>query len=160
MISVRPCETGDLERVVAILEARREEYARYEPVFWKRKHGTGPASAEFLKGHVENERAVSLVAVEGEHDEARVVGFLFALEMRVPPVYDAGPTALIDDFHMARPELWETAGVALLEEAKARLRDMGLQQIVVVSGYADHAKMVFARRQGLSLASAWLTAAL
>jgi len=155
-IAVRDCTAADLEAVVHILEARREDYARYEPVFWKRKPGVARSSADYLRTWLNADRTVCLVAIQGED----VVGFLFGREAPTPPVYDAGPTAVIDDYHVKSPELWPTAGAALLAEARARLKDMGFRQFVVVSGYKDHAKMVFLRDHRLSLASAWFTAAL
>lgn len=155
-ISVRECVADDLTGVVEILEARREDYARYEPVFWKRRQGAGPASADYLRTWLGAERTVCLVAAVDEE----IVGFLFGREMPTPPVYDAGPTAAIDDYYVRSPELWPTAGASLLTEARSRFKAMGFQQIVVVSGYKDHAKMVFLRDHKLSLATAWFTSAL
>ncbi|GLQ57470.1 GNAT family N-acetyltransferase [Devosia nitrariae] len=152
-IAVRECEADDLKGVVKILEARRDDYARYEPVFWKRRQGIAQASADYLKTLLGAERTVCLVAAADDE----IVGFLFGREMPTPPVYDAGPTAAIDDYYVRSPELWATAGAGLLAEARSRFKDLGFQQIVVVSGYKDHAKMVFLRDHKLSLAAAWFT---
>jgi predicted N-acetyltransferase YhbS len=155
-LAIRDCTAADLEAVVRILEARREDYARYEPVFWKRKQGVAKASGDYLRTWLGADRAVCLVAEQN----GEVVGVLFGREAPTPPIYDAGPTAMIDDYHVKSPELWSTAGAALLEEARSRFKALGLKQFVVVSGYKDHAKMVFLRDHKLSLASAWFTAAL
>ena len=155
-IAVRECLADDLTGVVEILEARREDYARYEPAFWKRRQRVAQASVDYLKTWLGAERTVCLVAAVDEE----IVGLLFGREMPTPPVYDAGPTAVIDDYHVRSPELWPTAGAGLLAEARTRFKAMGFQQVGVVSGYKDHAKMVFLRDHKLSLASAWFTAAL
>lgn len=155
-IAVRGCVADDLTGVVEILEARREDYARYEPVLWKRRQRVGQASTDYLRIWLGAERTVCLVAAVDEE----IVGFLFGREMPTPPDYDAGSTAEIDDYYVRSPELWPTAGASLLTEARMRFKAMGFQQMVVVSGYKDHAKMVFLRDHKLSLAAAWFTSAL
>ena len=87
-------------------------------------------------------------------------GFLIAAPVATPPVFDAGPTAVIDDFCVDDPALWPIAGQSLLRAARAELKERGFQQIVVVSGFQDAAKQAFLEREKLSLASAWWTAPL
>ncbi|GHA12702.1 N-acetyltransferase [Devosia pacifica] len=152
-VEVRNCEVADLAAVIDILQARRAEHERYEPVFWKISEDAAASSKAFLATVLEDEESLCLVAMES----GILVGFLFARPMPTPPVYDAGPTAVIDDFYMLSPDRWITAGVALIENAKQRLSEKGIKQIVAVSAYKDNAKMVFLRQQGLSLASAWFT---
>jgi GNAT superfamily N-acetyltransferase len=153
-VTVRDCRGDDLAAMAAMAEARRIAYEAYEPLFWKKAGNSadmGRAFFEYLLGQGDT---ISLLA----ESDGRAEGFLIATPARVPPVYEPGPTAMIDDFCVARPELWPSIGSLLLKAARARLRERGFSQIVVVCGYKDAAKTAFLEAQDLSLTSTWWTA--
>jgi hypothetical protein len=71
-------------------------------------------------------------------------------------VYDpGGPTAVIDDFCVARPEQWMTVGAELLACARAFGRKAGWSQIVVVCGARDEAKAALLRATDLAVVTHW-----
>jgi GNAT superfamily N-acetyltransferase len=140
--------------VVDILEARRACYAKLEPRFWKRAARARENSIGYLATLLPKDDHLFLVATV----EAAIAGFILCVPMRTPPVYDAGPTAAIDDYHVADPADWPTIGAALLAAARGRLKANGINQIVVVSAYLDEPKMAFLRGAGLSLNAAWFNA--
>lgn len=85
-----------------------------------------------------------------------LTGYLLASVVEAPPVYDPGGlTGMVDDFAVARPELWRTVGRHLLEEASTRLNARGAVQIVVVCGHHDQPKRSALRDVGLTIASEW-----
>lgn len=153
MIEIRACEAGDLTAIAGILDAGRSDYERHEPALWKRLSGAEALTPAAFEALLADPRGVKLLAVE----EAGITGFLLA---RALPGSDDGSVAVIEAFQVAAPEYWPAAGAALLARAREQLAELGYRQLVLVSGYRDSAKMVFAREQGLAIASAWLTAPL
>ncbi len=83
-------------------------------------------------------------------------GFLIA--QPAPAVPGAGPAATIEDFHVEDPGLWPSAGQALLREARALLKERGIERIAVACGGKDAEKMAMLAAEKLSPAGAWLTA--
>ena len=153
-ISIRDCTPGDVDAMAEMAEARRVAYEAYEPLFWKKAENSaelGRAFFGYLVGQADN---LCLLAERGGEAE----GFLIATPARVPPVYEPGATAMIDDFCVAEPGLWESVGPELMIAARARLRQRGFAQIVVVCGHKDAAKTRFLETQDLSLTSTWWTA--
>lgn len=153
-VFVRDCDVGDLDAMAEMAEARRLSYERFEPLFWKKAATSLEMGKAFFAHLIAQADTICLLAeVEG-----RPAGFLIATAARVPPVVDPGSTAMIDDFCVVRPEMWAEVGPALLGAARARLRERGFAQIVVVCGFKDQEKTAFLEAQDLSLASTWWTA--
>ncbi|WP_309083261.1 GNAT family N-acetyltransferase [Chelativorans sp.] len=153
---VRDCAPDDLPAVVDILEAKRAQLAAYEPRFWKQSPTSRATTKPYLAELLKSGEHVFLVA---EHSSG-IAGFLLASPVRVPPVYDAGPTAVIDDFHVADDAIWNDVGGALLTELRLRLRERGFVQFVFVSAHRDTAKMRFLHEQGLSEHASWFNGAI
>jgi ribosomal protein S18 acetylase RimI-like enzyme len=156
-MNIRPATREDVPACVTMIEARRQIYETYEPRFWK-KAANSPALTQGWFSHLfGDEKILSLVADDG----TALAGFLIAANVPAPPVFDpGGPTALIDDFYVKSDDLWLTAGAALLDAAKAALKERGYAQIVVVGVQRDDAKNALLTRTDLSLASNWWTAGL
>jgi GNAT superfamily N-acetyltransferase len=154
MQAIRLGTKQDIDAVAEMAEARRLQYERYEPLFWKKAANSLAMSRAFLAHVAGQPENLFLVACEAE----QVMGFLIATPVRVPPVFEPGPTAMIDDFCVAEPALWESVGPALLAEARARLRQRGFAQIVVVCGRKDAEKSAALDAADLSLTSTWWTA--
>lgn len=156
-MNIRPATTDDVPACVAIIEARRDLYQTFEPRFWNKSANSGALSQGWFSHLFGNEKVLSLVAEDG----AALAGFLIASNAPAPPVFDpGGPTALIDDFYVRSDDLWLTTGAALLDAARAALKERGFAQIVVVGVQRDDAKNALLTRADLSLASNWWTAGL
>ena len=88
--------------------------------------------------------------------DAELLGFAHALPKRVPPVYDPGTrAALVDDFCVAQPALYDTVGAALLDALGAILREDGRGLLIVSSACGDEPKAALLRRYGLTATSQW-----
>ncbi|MEJ1967902.1 MAG: GNAT family N-acetyltransferase [Rhizomicrobium sp.] len=154
MSVVRTATPADLDAAAAMAEARRVRYEAFEPVFWKRQPGSEALSRAWFAHLLARPETVFLVAEWG----GSPTGFLIAVPTPAPPVYEAGPTAMIDDFCVEDPALWASVGPPLLREARARLKERGFRQIVVISGAKDTEKKTFLAAEKLSPASTWWTA--
>lgn len=154
-MDVRQGMESDLPALVAMIEAKRREYEACEPVFWRRATDSAATTLPYFASLLAQGTVTVLVATEAE----RLLGFLIAMPVPTPPVYDpGGPTVLIDDFCVAEPSLWPTVGRRLLEHARQVGREVGWRQVVVVCGHADQPKSDLLRSTDLSLASTWWTA--
>jgi ribosomal protein S18 acetylase RimI-like enzyme len=153
MINVREATRDDLDAAVSMIEMRRLAYQRLEPIFWKKADNSASISKSYFERLLSRPEVMFLLAeVAGE-----ITGFLIAQPVPTPPVYDAGPTAVIDDYCVADPSMWADAGMALLDEACKRLNERGIRQIVVVCGSGDTEKSAFLAMRKLSPASIWWT---
>ena len=129
--------TDDVPDIAALAEVRRAEYETAQPQFWRRATDAVEQHLPWLTAQIQNADVVSLVARSGDSLD----GYVFASIVAAPPVYDpGGPTGLVDDFAVADPSLWATVGRQLLDEAKRRLADRGVAQVVVVCGHHDDVK--------------------
>lgn len=76
--------------------------------------------------------------------------------MKAPEAYDPGGlTLMIDDFCVKAPELWNTVGKSLINKIKIIVKAKGAEQILIVAGAHDQAKVQFLRSIVLSIASEW-----
>ena len=83
-------------------------------------------------------------------------GFLIGRIMKAPEAYDPGGlTLMIDDFCVKAPELWNTVGKSLINKIKIIVKAKGAEQILIVAGAHDQAKVQFLRSIVLSIASEW-----
>jgi hypothetical protein len=152
--SVRRAETKDLAELLEIVERRRDQYARYEPVFWRPAANAVDVQRLYFRDLLDEAGAAVFVAVEDE----RVGGFLIASIADNPPVYDpGGGTCVVDDFAVAGDEDWSWAGPLLLEQVKGWAAARQAVQMVVVTGHRDDSKRGVLERSGLSLTSEWWT---
>jgi len=150
---VRPARIGDVGAMTRLIEQRREQYEKVQPVFWKRAAGSAATTRWFYKSLLLlARRTLALVA----DDKGDVLGFLIARQARTPPVYDpGGPTAIIDDFCVARPEDWTAVGGELLRHARKFGRKAGWSQIIVVCGAEDEPKSALLQSTDLAVATTW-----
>jgi hypothetical protein len=155
---IRHAELSDLDAIAALADARRVDYERAQPQFWKRADGAVDQHRPWLTHLLTSDEVISLTAVDAAGELA---GFLFATPVPAPPVYaPGGPTGLIDDFAVAASDLWATAGVELLQAARAELLARGAAQVVVVCGAHDGPKRAALAAAGLGLASEWFVGTL
>jgi hypothetical protein len=142
---------ADVEAMAAMAAARRNEYARYQPVFWRPASDAEQVQQRYLAKLVSDQDVIALVSEEG----GTLTGFLIATIGTAPPVYDPGGlTCSIDDFAVISGG-WATTGVSLLRAAIDRARERGAMQTVVVTAHLDQEKREALRTCGLSIASEW-----
>lgn len=153
-VTNRPAEAQDLDAVLALAEARRRQYATYEPVFWRLAPGARAQQRPYLAGLLRNQDVLARVAVT----DAAVVGFVIGRLAPAPPVYDPGGlTCLVDDITVAVPDLWPVVGVDLLREIRDAAGERGAVQVVVVAAHPDGVKRAALAAAGLAIASEWWT---
>jgi len=149
MGTVRRATVDDAEAIADVAEAKRALYASYSPLFW-RPHPEGRAS--HLR-YVRRKLANQVVFV---HEDDGIVDAYGGGELfPVPAVFGAaGPVCVVDGF-ATRPELWPTAGAALLDAIVAAAADAGASLVAVVSGRDDAPKCAMLERAGLTADSGW-----
>lgn len=157
-LHTRPAESGDIAAMVALIEQRRIEYQAYAPVFWRKADNSAQMSTAYFAHLIEASTHTVLVA----EANGQLLGFLIAFPTPVPPVFKPGPgpTAMIDDFYLASPDLWPSAGAALMDAVRAKAKEEDWSQLVAVTAHKDLPKTDFLAQQGLSLTSEWWTAPL
>jgi hypothetical protein len=142
---------ADVNAMTGLAGARREQYAEYQPVFWRPAANAEQAHRPYLARLVEDEEVITLVS----EDSGRFTGFVIAAIVGAPGVYDpGGRTCQIDDFAVAA-DRWATAGPLLLRSAIELAAERGAVQAVVVTGHLDQPKRDALRSCGLSIASEW-----
>lgn len=151
-VSVRKAEAKDLDAMVALSAAKRVEYAKAQPVFHKIAKDADAKQKAFLQDQLAKADQCFLVHNEGGKVDAWINGRL----VTAPPVYEpGGRVLLVDDFCVSKPELWATAGRALLLEAKAWAKGQGVVLVNVVCGPEDAPKRALLKALGLGVASEW-----
>jgi len=151
---LRSAMETDIPAMVAILEAKRLEYQGYEPVFWNKAANSADIQAGYF-AYLFAQKDTCMFVAEREQE---VLGFLVTRLTPAPPIVDpGGPTVTIDDFHVARPDLWDTVGELLLERTMSHGREQGWRQIIVVCPHKERAKSDFLADRRLSLTTEWWT---
>ena len=135
----------DVAEIAALAAVRREAYEAAQPQFWRRASDAVEKHMPWLRAQVEDPDVVALVV----RSAGSLDGFVFASVVGAPPVYDpGGPTGVVDDFAVAAPSLWPTAGRDLLDEVKKRLVARGVAQVVVVCGITTRPSARLSLRRG------------
>lgn len=155
--TIRPAVASDLDQLLLLGDKRRRQYAEYQPVFWRPAVDAVEQQRPYLAGLIEDDAAITLVAVTRKTIAGFVVGtFTAALSVYAP----GGPTCVVDDFVVGFPEQWLTVGAELLGALRRAALDRGAAQVVVVCGHLDDAKRTALDQSGLSIASEWWVAPL
>lgn len=150
--SIRLAVASDLESIIDLADARRRQYATYQPVFWRPSSDAAARQRPHFAALIDDDRVITLVAAT---DQA-LLGFAIGTVVPAPPVYHpGGPTCIVDDFTVEDPECWSTIGVALLRAVRRTAQRQGAAQIVVVCGHLDAAKRTALQAGGLNIASEW-----
>ncbi|HZF96193.1 MAG TPA: hypothetical protein VEZ20_15125 [Allosphingosinicella sp.] len=150
---IRPARIDDVRAMTTLIEQRREQYERVQPVFWKRAARSASTTRWFYTSLLILARHKLVLVADRD---GGLLGFLIARRVRTPPVYSpGGPTAIVDDFCVKHPEDWMAVGGALLAEARALGRKAGWSQIVVVCGAEDEPKAAFLRATDLAVVTNW-----
>ena len=138
--------------MTALASIRREQYARYQPLFWRPAAAAPGKHRTHLGRLVASDEVITLVSEEA----GQLTGFLIAALNPAPPVYDPGGlTCDIDDFMVTPATRWPTTGVRLLRASLAEAGRRGAVQAVVVTAHLDQPKRQALRACGLEIASEW-----
>jgi len=138
--------------MAALAAIRREQHARYQPLFWRPAAAAADKHRTHLDSLVASDEVITLVSEES----GQLTGFLIAALKPAPPVYDPGGlTCDIDDFVVTPATKWPTTGVRLLRTGLAQAGQRGAVQAVVVTANLDQPKREALRACGLEVASEW-----
>jgi GNAT superfamily N-acetyltransferase len=149
---IRPAGQADVAAMTTLATVRREQYARYQPLFWRPAVGAQDKQRAYLASLVASDEVITLVS----EDAGQVTGFLIATLTPAPPVYDPGGlTCQIDDFVVAPAAKWPTTGAELLRAGLSEAGRRGAIQAVVVTGHLDQLKREALQACGLEIASEW-----
>ena len=152
MEQIRTAAAADVAAMAALASIRREQYARYQPLFWRPAAGALDKHRAYLASLIGDDKVITLVSEES----GQLTGFLIATLTGAPPVYDpGGGTCLIDDFVVAPDARWPSTGNRLLRAGLAEAGLRGAVQAVVVTGHLDQPKRQLLRACGLEPASEW-----
>lgn len=150
--TIRLAVAGDLDGMLRLAEARRTQYATYQPIFWRPAADAVDRQRPHLAKLIEDGAVITLVA-DTHHG---IAGFVIATIVSAPPVYDpGGPTCVVDDFTVDNDPDWSTVGADLLRAVRHIAQQKGAEQVVVVCGYLDVPKRMALQASGLSIASEW-----
>jgi GNAT superfamily N-acetyltransferase len=149
---IRTAVQADAAAMATLAALRREQYARYQPLYWRPAAGVQDKHRAYLASLVASDKVITLVSEEA----GQLSGFLIATLTSAPPVYDPGGlTCQIDDFVVAPAAKWPTTGAELLRAGLAEAARRGAIQAVVVAGHLDQPKRQALSACGLEIASEW-----
>jgi hypothetical protein len=138
--------------MATLASTRREQYAQYQPLFWRPAVDATDRHRTHLASLVASDEVICMVSEEA----GQLTGFLIATLLPAPPVYDPGGlTCQIDDFAVVTAGRWPTTGVRLLRAGLAQASRRGAVQAVVVTAHRDQAKRDAIRACGFEIASEW-----
>ena len=153
-MDIRRATASDLDAVVAIIEAQRKQYQKFQPTYWHKAAHSAATTRTFFSALLGEPQTYFLVATEA----GEILGFLIARKLPAPPVHaPGGDTYRIDDFAVAEPRHWLGIGEALLSHASTLLHEHGAAQIVATCAERDLAKTEVLRRSDLTIASSLWT---
>ena len=116
MEQIRTADDADVAAMAAMAQIRREQYARYQPLFWRPAEGAQDKHRPYLARLVGDETIITLVS----EDAGALTGFLIATLTGAPGVYDpGGATCQIDDFVVVPAGRWQETGARLLRAGLA-----------------------------------------
>ena len=149
---VRPASSEDVEGMVGLSERERLEREKMEPEFFRKAERSADSQAAYFKWLLPQNQVVALV-----HETPNGIdGFAIATLVTAPPVYaPGGRTALIDDFTVSDPQLWDSVGNSLFEAIREEARTRGAVGIVSICAHKDEVKRQFLSRRGLQIVSEW-----
>ena len=154
-MTIREAAPADVERMADLADSQRRRHEPFAPTFQRPAANATEVHSPWLAHLVEDPDVGTFV---NEDESGGVDGFVIVTVVPAPPVYDpGGATSLIDDFTVAAPGLWHTAGAALLVAAQGWAGERGAAQLVVVSGPHDAPKRALLHDSGLYVASEWFT---
>ena len=163
MPTVRDAGEADLEPMLDLAEARRRQYAGLHGRFHRPAAGARDVQRGFFRNLLRAPDCLVLVAElegggrgDGGGGGGGLAGFVIGRLAPPPPVYDPGGAAcMVDDFAVADPALWASAGRELLAAVEERARERGAVQVVVVCAPEDEPKRALLAGARLDVVTEW-----
>ncbi len=150
-ISIHQAKAADIENMVILSYAKRRDYEKAQPQFWRYAEGAEVSQTEWFQELLNKDDHIFLVA----KSQSQVIGFIIGRIVIPPEVYNPGLTLMVDDFCVSHSSQWSTVGSKLLTELKRRAQEKGAQQVLVVCGAHDQPKRHFLQGLSLTAASEW-----
>lgn len=153
-ITIRRARAEDAATTADLAEEKRAEYAAYSPIFWRPAHDARVRHLPFLSACFAAEDAYAAFAAE---EDGAIAGVILANRHGAPPPFRSEPipTWFVDDFYVADPDRWLSAGAALLAAVAEAARAAGAARVVVVGAARDLPKRGFLLGAGYALAAVW-----
>lgn len=129
---------GDVPWAAEMMEARRQVYASYSPVFWRPANDVVELHGRFLERQLQDPANVGL-----RTDHAFLMGQL------------RGEEGVVDDFAVDQQPRWANEGRELVGGAWQALRALGATRLRVVTAKADFDKVSMLLAASLQLAEEW-----
>lgn len=150
---VRVGRPDDADIAADFAAEKRAEYEEYSPVFWRRAADGREKHQPFLRQCIGSNDYAAFTAERGN----AIGGVILGNRRGAPPPFhtDSEPTWFVDDFYVARPELWETVGKALLDRLTEEASSNGAERLVAVGAHRDTPKRSFLLDAGWAVAAAW-----
>jgi len=139
-VSIRRAAPGDLDRLLALAAAQREEYAGYQPRFWRPAPGAVDAHRQQLTALLGS--GIVLVSEPS-------FGYAAGALVPAPPLYDRGLSCVVEELVVEDAGLWPRVGVELLAAVRAAARERGAAEVVVVTARLDGPKRAALAAAGL-----------
>ncbi len=158
-IITRPSQRSDIDTMVSLSKAKRLDYEKVQPQFWRYAGESGDKSQKHWFETLLDSKDDLLFTAKDENQ--RILGFVIGRLITAPEVYNPGGlTLMIDDLCVHSDNLWDSVGVQLIEAIKVDAKAKGAVQILVVCGSQDTLKRQFLMNQNLSSASEWFVGAI
>lgn len=143
----------DAHEAAVLADAKRAEYERYSPVFWRRAVNALELHEPWLANCLSDDGYTSFAARSVE----ALVGIAMAAHRVFPPPFrsDPEPSWLVDDFFVTSPADWQTVGKALLEAVEQAAHEQGAARLVVLSARRDEAKRAMLDACGYERGASW-----
>ena len=150
--TIRSAQLADVAHMVELSEQKRAEYEKHKPEFWRKADDSAEKQLPYFEQQIRSEHVIALI-----HELDGVIdGFVIAMLISAPAVYDPGGlSCFIDDFVVKDPSLWQSVGVALLNDVSHEAKNRGAVQSIVVCGHHDTSKQLMLASTGSSIASEW-----
>jgi hypothetical protein len=144
----------DASSAAVLASAKRAEYAKYSPVFWRVAENARQIHEPFLANCIaDRELFTSLAARSGD----RLAGIAITAHKVSPPPFSIDPERswLTDDFFVSTPDQWMTAGYDLLHETERQAKDGGAERLIVLTARRDEPKRQMLEGTGYTRGASW-----
>ena len=151
--TVEVARPDDAHEAAVLADAKRAEYERYSPVFWRPAHDALGRHEPWLAKCLADEGFTSFTARRG----GELAGIVMAGHTVFPPPFrsDAEPSWLVDDFFVQSADDWASVGTLLLDAVEDAARELGATRLVVLTARWDEPKRSMLAVRGYERGASW-----
>ncbi len=152
-MAITVAAVGDAHEAALLADAKRLEYARYSPIFWRPAENALELHEPWLAKCLSDEGYSSFAARRGE----QLAGIVMAAHTVFPPPFrsDPMPSWLVDDFFVPSAGEWRTVGAPLLQAVEQAGRELGAARMVVLTARRDAPKRAMLAGAGYERGASW-----